>query len=72
MAHTHSRHAAIHGLLGAGHSERGTARILGLNRAIVHRFAATASAEKLLTKAATGQIKPDRHKPCLRQRWDEG
>src|SRR5262249_57146205 len=66
------RHAAIHGLLAAGHSEREAARILGLARGTVHRFAAAASAEELLAKATSRQTKLDRYKPYLRRRWNEG
>jgi transposase len=72
VARTHSRHAAVHGLLAAGHPEREAARILGLSRGTVHRFAAAASAEELLVKATTRQAKLDRCKPYLRQRWTEG
>jgi len=72
VTRTRSRHAAVHGLLAAGHSEREAARILGLSRGTVHRFAAAASAEELLVKATTRQTKIDRYKPFLRQRWNEG
>ena len=72
VTRTRSRHAAVHGLLAAGHSEREAARILGLSRGTVHRFAAAASAEELLVKATTRQTRIDRYKPFLRQRWNEG
>jgi transposase len=72
VARTRDRHAAIHGLLAAGHSEREAARILGLARGTVHRFAAAASAEELLAKATSRQTKLDRYKPYLRRRWNEG
>jgi transposase len=72
VARTRDRHAAVHGLLAAGHSERDTARILGLARGTVHRFASTPSAEELLVKATTRATKLDRYKPYLRQRWNEG
>ena len=48
VARTRDRHAAIHGLLAAGHSERAAGRILGLSRGTVHRFAAAATADELL------------------------
>jgi transposase len=72
VARTRDRHAAVHGLLAAGHSEREAARILGLSRGTVHRFAAAASAGELLGKATSRQTKLDRYKPFLRQRWNEG
>jgi transposase len=72
VARTRDRHTAVHGLLGAGHSEREAARILGLARGTVHRFAATASAEELLVKATSRETKLDRYKPYLRRRWNEG
>jgi hypothetical protein len=40
VARDRDRYAAVHGLLAAGHSEREAARILGLARGTVHRFAA--------------------------------
>ena len=61
VARTRDRPAAIHGLLAAGHSERAAARILGLARGTVHRFAAAATAGQLLVQASTrpGQCPPD-------------
>jgi len=72
VTRTRDRHAAIHGLLAAGNSEREAARILGLSRGTVHRFAAAPSAAELLGKATSRQTKLDRYKPFLRQRWNEG
>jgi hypothetical protein len=72
VTRTRNRHAAIHGLLAAGHSERDAARTLGGSRGTVHRSAAAASAEELLVKATTRQAKPGRHQPYLRRRWNEG
>ena len=60
MTRTRDRHAAIHGLLAAGNSEREAARILGLSRSTVHRFAAAPSAEELLGKATSP---PDQARP---------
>jgi transposase len=72
VARARDRHAAVHGLLAAGHSQRDAARILGLARGTVNRFAAAATAEELLVKATTRPGKLDRYKPYLRQRWNEG
>jgi transposase len=72
VARTRDRHAAVHGLLAAGRSERDAARILSLSRGTVHRFASASSAEELLVKATTRPTKLDRYKPYLRQRWNEG
>ena len=72
VARTRDRHTAVHSLLAAGHSERDAARILGLARGTVHRFAAAASGEELLVKATTRPTKLDRYKPYLRRRWNEG
>lgn len=54
VARTRDRHAAVHGLLAAGHSKRDAAGILGLSHGTVNRFAA-ATAEELLVKATTGR-----------------
>src|SRR5262249_56798949 len=72
VARTRDRHAAVQGLLAAGHSEREAARILGLARGTVHRFAAAASAGELLVKATSRPTKPGRDKPYLRRRQNEG
>jgi len=72
VARTRDRHAAVHGLLAAGHSERAAAQILSLSRGTVHRFAGAASAEELLARATSRESKLDRYKPYLRQRWNEG
>ncbi len=68
MARTRDRHAAIHGLLPAGHSERDAARILGLARGTAHRFATAATAGQLLVQATTRPGKLDRYKPYLLKR----
>lgn len=65
------RHAAVHGLLAAGHSQREAATILGLSRNPVNRFAA-ASLGELLVKVTSRETKLDRYKPYLRRRWNEG
>jgi transposase len=72
VARTRDRHAAVHGLLAAGHSQRTAAHILGLSRNTVNRFAAAASAGELLIKATSRPSKLDRYKPYLRQRWNQG
>jgi transposase len=72
VARTRDRHATVHGLLAAGHSQRDAAAILGLSRNTVNRFAAAASPDELLVKATGRETKLDRYKPYLRQRWNEG
>jgi transposase len=72
VARTRDRHAAVHGLLAAGHSQRAAAGILGLSRNTVNRFAAAATADELLVKATSRASRLDRYKPYLRQRWNEG
>ena len=72
VARTRDRHAAVHGLLAAGHSERAAAQILSLSRGTVHRFAGAASAGELLARATSRESKLDRYKPYLRQRWNDG
>jgi transposase len=72
VARTRDRHAAVHSLLAAGHSQRAAAAILGLSRNTVNRFAAAATADELLVKATSRASRLDRYKPYLRQRWNEG
>src|SRR5262249_6833730 len=72
VARTRDRHAAVHSLLAAGHSERAAAQILSLSRGTVHRYAAAATAGELLVKATSRPSKLDRYKPYLRKRWNEG
>jgi transposase len=72
VARTRDRHATVHSLLAAGHSQRDAAAILGLSRNTVNRFAAAATPDELLVKATSRQTKLDRYKPYLRQRWNEG
>lgn len=72
VTRTHSRHAAVPRPAGSRALRTRSRRILGLSRGTAHRFAAAASAEKLLVKATTRQTKIDRCKPFLRQRWNEG
>jgi transposase len=72
VARTRDRHAAVHGLLAAGHSQRAAAAIPGLSRNTVNRFSAASTAGELLVKATSRASRLDRYKPCLRQRWNEG
>jgi transposase len=72
VARTGDRHAAVHSLLAAGHSERAAAQILSLSRGTVHRYAAAATVGELLGKATSRHSKLDRYKPYLRKRWNEG
>ncbi len=72
VARTRDRHAAVHGLLAAGHSQREAAAILGLSRNTVNRFAAAGSPGELLVKATSRASRLDRYKPYLRKRWNEG
>jgi transposase len=72
VARTRDRHAAVHGLLATGHSQRAAAAILGLSRNTVNRFAAATTADELLVKATTRPARLDRYKPYLRRRWNEG
>ena len=72
VARTRDRHAAIHAWLPSAILSGKAARILGLARGTVHRFAAAASAEELLAKATSRQTKLERYKPYLRNRWNEG
>jgi transposase len=72
VARTRDRHAAVHGLLAAGHSQRDAAAVLGLSRNTVNRFADAASPDELLVKVTSRETKLDRYKPYLRQRWNEG
>jgi len=60
VARTRDRHAAVHGLLAAGRSQREAAAVLGLSRNTVNRFAAAVTAGELLVKATTrpGKLDP--------------
>ncbi len=50
VSRTLDRHAAVHDLLQAGHSQREAAEILGLSRNTVNRFAREPGAARLLTR----------------------
>jgi transposase len=72
VTRTRERHAAIHQLLAAGHSQAATARTLGLNPETVRRFAREPDVAALLVTATSRESKLDPHKPWIRQRWNEG
>ncbi|WP_405693370.1 ISL3 family transposase [Streptomyces coelicoflavus] len=70
---TRARHAAVHGLLTAGHSRRSIQRQLRMTYRTVKQFADAASPEELFT--GQGQNRPsvlDDYKPYLDDRWSEG
>jgi transposase len=69
---TRDRHAAIHELLAAGHSQAAISRALGLDRATVRRFARAPDVAELLVKATSRDSELDPFKPWIRQRWNEG
>ncbi|MET9586896.1 ISL3 family transposase [Streptomyces sp. NPDC006539] len=70
---TRSRHAAVHALLKAGHSQRSIQRQLGMTWRTVKQFAEVATPEELFT--GQWQNRPsvlDDYKPYLDDRWNEG
>ena len=70
VARTRDRHAAVHGLLAAGHSQRDAATwAWPQHRAPVRR---RRQPEELLVKATSRAARLDRYKPYLHQRWNEG
>jgi transposase len=72
VTRTRERHAAVHELLAAGHSLGATARVLGLNRKTVLRYARQPGADELLVKTINRDSKLDPFKPWIHQRWNEG
>jgi transposase len=72
VSRTRERHAAVHGLLQAGCSQREAAKILGLSRNTVNRFAREPDASRLLVKATSRESKLDSFKAYINQRWNEG
>ena len=72
VSRTRERHAAVHELLKAGHSAREAARILGLSRNTVNRFARETGAARLLVKATSRESKLDPFKPWINRRWNGG
>ncbi|WP_203237075.1 ISL3 family transposase [Streptomyces gilvosporeus] len=70
---TRARHAAVHALLKAGHSQRSVQRQLGMTWRTVKQFADAATPEELFT--GQWQNRPsvlDEFKPYLDNRWNEG
>jgi transposase len=67
---TRRRHAEIHQLLAAGHSQAATARALGLSPPTVRKYAGAASPGELAPAARESALDP--YKPCLIQQWNAG
>jgi transposase len=72
VARTRERHAAVHDLLAAGHTQAGAARILDLDPDTVHRYASQPGVAPLLVKAASRDSRLDPFKPWITRRWNEG
>jgi len=72
VSRTLERHAAVHDLLQAGHTQRETAQILGLDPGTVSRFAREPDPAALLVKATSRDSKLDPFKHYIGQRWNQG
>lgn len=72
VSRTRERHAAVHGLLQAGHTQQEAARILGLDPGTVSRFAREPDPAALLVKATSRDSKLDPFKAYINQRWNQG
>jgi transposase len=72
VARTRERHAAVHDLLAAGHTQAGAARILDLDPDTVHRYASQPDVAPLLVKATSRDSRLDPFKPWITRRWNEG
>ena len=72
VSRTLERHAAVHGLLQAGHTQREAARILGLDPGTVSRFAREPDPAALLARATGRDSKLDPFKAYINQRWNQG
>jgi transposase len=72
VSRTLQRHAAVHGLLAAGHTRRETAQILGLDPGTASRFAREPDPAALLVKATSRDSKLDPFKAYINQRWNQG
>jgi transposase len=72
VSRTLERHAAVHDLLQAGHSQREAAEILGLDPSTVSRFAREPDPAALLVKATSRDSKLDPFKHYIAQRWNQG
>jgi transposase len=66
------RYAAVHALLGEGHSLTEIGRRLGIGQDTVRRFARATSIEEVLFKATHRASILDEFKPYLNQRWNDG
>ncbi|MFF3750538.1 ISL3 family transposase [Streptomyces sp. NPDC002018] len=70
---TRARHAEVHALLAAGHSQRAVQRQLGMTWRTVKALADTASPEELFRGQWQGRPSVlDEYKPYLDDRWNEG
>jgi transposase len=69
-ARTRRRHAEVHQLLSAGHSQAATARALGLSRPTVRKYAGAASPGEVTPAARESALDP--FKPYLIQQWNAG
>jgi transposase len=67
---TRRRHAEIHQLLSAGHPKTAVARILGLSRPTVAKFARAASPGEVTPAARDSVLDP--YKPYLIRQWNDG
>ena len=67
---TRRRHAEVHQLLAAGHGKAAVARILGLSRPTVARYASAATPGEVTPAARDSALDP--YKPYLTARWNEG
>jgi transposase len=67
---TRQRHAEIHQLLAAGHAKADVARILGLSRPTIYKFARAAGPGEVTAAARDSVLDPC--KPYLIQRWNAG
>ena len=67
---TRRRHAEVHQLLAAGHGKAAAARILGLSRPTVARYASAATPGEVTPAARDSVLDP--YKPYLIARWNEG
>jgi transposase len=72
VSRTLERHAAVYDLLRAGHTQRETAQILGLDPGTVSRFAREPDPAALLVKATSRDSKLDPFKAYINQRWNQG
>jgi transposase len=72
VSRTLERHAAVHDLLQAGHTQREAAQVLGLDPGTVSRFAREPDPAALLVKATGRASKLDPFKAYINQRWNQG